>query len=322
MNNLNETKLTVNINACNVSTYLHDIMRQEIDDFCSNKGIRSGYENLDRLTMLYPGLYVLGAISSLGKTTFIHQLGDQLAEVGKHVLYFSFEQSRLELTTKSLARITAKQNSKAGITSLEIRCGEKDERLDKAIKEYGRYAGNITILECGFEATIADVEKCVKQYIDINKVKPVIIIDYLQVIASDRKGLTVKEEVDDCVKRLKQLQSDHGLIMFVISALNRQNYLTAVDFESFKESGGIEYTADVIWGLQLQIMNKELFDKTGVINEKREAVKKAKAENPRKIELVCLKNRFGISSYSCNFLYYSKYDYFESEDDLEEYPFK
>ena len=26
--------------------------------------------------------------------------------------------------------------------------------------------------------------------------------------------------------------------------------MTPVDFESFKESGGIEYTADVVWGLQ------------------------------------------------------------------------
>lgn len=322
MNDLNKTKGTVNINACNMGTYLHDIMQQEIEAFCSNKDIRSGYENLDRMTKLYPGLYVLGAISSLGKTTFIHQLGDQLAEAGEHVLYFSFEQSMLELTTKSLARVMAKQNCKVGFTALEIRSGGNDERLRKAMEEYERYARNITIVECDFNATIADIEQCVRGYIDVNKVKPVVIIDYLQVIASDRKGLTVKEQTDDCVKRLKQLQRNQCLIMFVISSLNRQNYLTAVDFESFKESGGIEYTADVIWGLQLQIMNDSLFDKTGAISEKRETIKKAKAENPRKIELVCLKNRFGISSYSCNYLYYAKYDYFEADETGEELPFK
>ncbi len=51
---------------------------------------------------LYPGLYVLGAISSLGKTTFCGQMADQLAFVGEHVLYFSLEQTRLELVTKGL----------------------------------------------------------------------------------------------------------------------------------------------------------------------------------------------------------------------------
>ena len=103
------------------------------------------------------------------------------------------------------------------------------------------------------------------------------------------------------------------MIVLIISSLNRQNYLTPIDFSSFKESGGIEYTADVIWGLQLSIMNEELFDREAKLKEKREAVKEA---HPREIELVCLKNRYGISSYSCNFKYYAKYDLFVPERDV------
>ena len=86
--------------------------------------------------------------------------------------------------------------------------------------------------------------------------------------------------------------------------------MTPIDFSSFKESGGIEYTCDVMWGLQLNIMNDELFDKEAKLKAKREAVKKAKIANPRDIELVCLKNRYGVSSYSCRFKYYARYDYF------------
>ncbi len=37
----------------------------------------------------------------------------------------------------------------------------------------------------------------------------------------------------------------------VISSLNRANYHTEISFESFKETGSIEYSADVIWALQL-----------------------------------------------------------------------
>lgn len=54
----------------------------------------------------------------------------------------------------------------------------------------------------------------------------------------------------------------------------------------------------MVWGLQLAIMNDELFDKDKKLKEKREAVKRAKLEVPRKVELVCLKNRYGRSSYS------------------------
>ena len=54
--------------------------------------------------------------------------------------------------------------------------------------------------------------------------------------------------------------------------------------------------------------DKSLFEKEGKATQKREAVKKAKKANPRKIELVCLKNRYGTPSFSCYFDYYAAYD--------------
>lgn len=39
-------------------------------------------------------------------------------------------------------------------------------------------------------------------------------------------------------------------------------------------------------------------------------IKEAKAANPRRVELVCLKNRFGVSSYTCNFEYFPQFDLF------------
>ena len=106
------------------------------------------------------------------------------------------------------------------------------------------------------------------------------------------------------------MQSDNKLVCFVISALNRSNYLAPVDFESFKESGGIEYTADVVLGLQLEVLNDELFTKSNKLIEQRKKVKEAKNETPRRIELVCLKNRYGQSSYGCTFEYYPACDLF------------
>lgn len=74
-----------------------------------------------------------------------------------------------------------------------------------------------------------------------------------------------------------------------------------MDYESFKESGGLEYTADVICGLQFSVTNEEMFDKEKGLKQKREAVRKAKNENSRRLELVRLKNRYGILSYRCEF---------------------
>lgn len=54
--------------------YLKNGLREDRVKFKEYKSRKTGFENLDRVTKLYPGLYVLGAISSLGKTTFACQL--------------------------------------------------------------------------------------------------------------------------------------------------------------------------------------------------------------------------------------------------------
>lgn len=299
----------------NMKSYFAEQFASDIRSFQESGRLKSGYPNLDAVTNLYPGLYVIGAISSLGKTTFIHQMCDQIAESGSHVLFFSMEQSVLDLASKSISRNTAMEDALCGLTSLQVRRSDpSDPRIRSAINRHTAYADRIQIVECSFRATIHDIDRLTHAYIKQFDIKPVVVIDYLQVIqAAPESHMSTKELVDYHVRRLKELQSDNQLTMVVISSLNRQNYMTAIDFESFKESGGIEYTADVLWGLQLQCIHEEIFSKANNVNEKRKRIINAKREIPRKIELVCLKNRFGISSYTCRFDYYPNFDWFHAD---------
>ena len=303
------------IKKTNMAEYYENQFASDVENFKKGGKLKSGYANIDAITNLYPGLYVIGAISSLGKTTFIHQMGDQMAEAGNHVLFFSLEQSILELASKSIARTMAQEDQKNGLSSLQVRRADlSDSLIASAINKCKIYSDKMTIVECSFRATIDDIANTVQEYIKQNNVKPVVIIDYLQVIQpSPESKMTTKDLVDYHVRRLKVLQTDHQLTMIVISSLNRQNYMTAIDFESFKESGGIEYTADVLWGLQLQCIHNEPFTQQNKINEKRQKIIEAKKAVPRKIELICLKNRFGVSSYTCQFDYYPKYDWFKPD---------
>ncbi len=122
-----------------------------------------------------------------------------------------------------------------------------------------------------------------------------------------------KSSIDHIVHTLKVMQAKYDLRVLLISSLNRQNYMTPIDYDSFKESGGIEYTADVIWGLQLSILNDEIFSKEGKIKEKREKIKEAKARPRRQIDFVCLKNRPGRANFTLPFTYIPANDYFISE---------
>lgn len=294
-----------------------------VNEFIEYKKRKTGFLNLDlELKGLFPGLYVIGGISSVGKTTFTHQLTDQLAEQGHHIIFFSLEQSKFEMISKSIARTTAKIDLNDAVPSVFIRSGDKSNIVKKAIKEYRGTAENVSIIEGNFNTDVNTVRQYVKSYAKDNDCKPIVVIDYLQIMPSIDARMSDKQRIDTNVTELKRLSRDLNLTIFVISSLNRGNYLAPIDFESFKESGGIEYTADVVWGLQLEVINDPVFHKEKNMIEKREKIKKAKLAEPREIELICLKNRNGNPSFSCSFSYWAKYDFFEpnlySSGDIDE----
>ena len=298
----------------NVSSYIDNLMQADIAKLKDAAERKTGFRRLDELSGgLYPGLYVIAATSSLGKTTFSHQIADNLAAAGSDVLFFSMEQSRLELVSKSIARMTAQADREHAVTSLSIRKGVNNDAVRTAATQYKKnIADRLSIIEGNFNCNISFIGDYIRRYIKQNCCKPVVVIDYLQILqpAEENKRATVKETVDNTVTELKRISREHDLTVFIISSVNRANYLTPIDFESLKESGGIEYTADVIWGLQLQCLNEPLFSEANKIKEKRQRIRQEKAAEPRKIELLCLKNRYGIANYSCGFDYYPANDLF------------
>lgn len=309
----------------NTADYVRLYMADEIAALKKQADRRTGFKNLDdEAGSIYAGLYVIGGISSVGKTTFISQLADQMAALGQHILFFSMEQSRLEMVSKSIARQTAVIDPQLAVSSLQIRTGasadsknRKGEIIENAVKTYLQTVGErMSIIEGNFNCDVSFIGRYTRKYIALNEgVKPIVIVDYLQVLQPDRDPITgrkmtdTRQIIDHNVTELKRLSRSLEIPVFVVSSINRNNYLTPIDYEAFKESGGIEYTADVVWGLQLTAIHDKTFD-SDKVKEKREKIAAAKEAIPRDIELVCLKNRYGKSRYAVQFTYYPQYDYF------------
>ena len=287
-----------------------------IADSVDTPYIPTGFKKLDSVLDggLYEGLYIVGAISSLGKTTIITQIADQIARAGTDVLIFSLEMARAEIMAKSISRHTLQsvlatggdiRNAKTarGITTgkryIDYSQTERD-LINNAIMEYSQYAQNIYISEGVGDIGAEQIRQTVAQHILYTGKTPVVIIDYLQILAPYSERATDKQNTDKAVMELKRISRDYKTPVIGISSFNRANYKEAVTMEAFKESGAIEYSSDILIGLQLKGAGKKDFD----ANE-------AKRKDPREIELVILKNRNGRTGDSLSFNFYPLFNYFE-----------
>ena len=278
---------------------------------------KTGFENIDALQVFMPGVYVLGALPASGKTTFAWQLLNQLAESGEPCIYCSFEMSKAELFTKSVVRELYKKNpamsERLNLTSASIRRGAmygSQELVGQAAK-FAQSATNLRVAELS-NTSVMELIEGLKPLIGNVDRSPVVCLDYLQIIPiKGSKALSPKEKIDDVVLRLKDFQRETNATMLVISSFNRENYYQKVSFSSFKESGAIEYSADVIWGLENYGVDAEG-------NLDREKVVKMSREKVRKVKFSCLKNRNG-GAYECFFRYHAAYDYFEPCEEEDAY---
>lgn len=254
---------------------------------------------------LVPGLYGLGAVSSLGKTTLAVQMADNIAASGRGVIFFTIEQSAREISAKSLSRYIAKLHPKlSGITASEI-CSPAKRRtwgegftkalLDACNAYACEVAPNLGIQEGRKQPSVSDVEAVARAWEKQHGQAPVIFIDYLQLMAAPSDRDTDKQATDKNVMALRQLARDMKTPVVAISSLNRNSYNEGVTLDSFKESGAIEYGADVLLGLQPEGMDDRL-DETAAARQRREGMRinrENKQATERACEIKVLKNRHG-----------------------------
>lgn len=289
----------------------------------------TGFKKLDEILDggLHPGLYTIGAISSLGKTTFALQIADYIAMNGSPVIIISMEMGRDELISKSISRLSYLKAYEAGNLTLAKSAraitngkqwGTTDteskwkpfskaeiELLVSCINEYETgTAKNIYIFEGSGAMTHEQIRSIVQTFTEVHSKPPLVLVDYVQILRPADPKLSDKQAVDQSVLALKNISRDFKCPVIAISSLNRANYKAKVDFEAFKESGALEYGSDVVIGLQLR----------GAGEGKDFDTLAAKAKETRDIELRLLKNRSGqIPPEPFQFTFKPKFNYFEEQ---------
>lgn len=282
--------------------------------------ISTGFKNLDEAMDggIYPGLIIMGAVSSLGKTTLALNLCDNMAMQGHDVLFFSLEMSKFELVAKSISRMTymnvlnsgGRWSSHDAKTTRGIMDGRRysnysdaeRELIKESVSDYREFAEKrIYIVEAMGDVGAEEIRRTAEKHIETTGRTPIIFVDYLQIMKPYDAHYSDKMNVDKSVLELKRVSRDLKTPVIAVSSLNRASYTGTISETAFKESGSVEYTSDTLIGLQFSSEPKDAKD-----------LRAEKAKNPRELELVIMKNRNApIPAEPTAFNFYPLFNHFE-----------
>lgn len=306
--------------------HVHDTVGIAMDIFgcsVSREYVPTGIASLDKAIgggLPEGGLTVLAAGSSNGKTTWALQFADYVAASGRPVLFVTVEQGRHELVAKSLSRMmrqTSKHNggyytaSAAHIMSRKHRDSWPIDKTNALLACCTAYSQNIapsmyyfeidgrntdTDVETTGQPSVADIRRAYDAIGKKDGKNPVLIVDYLQLLKAKDERMTERKSIDVNVMELRQLARDMDTVVLVISSINRASYSEGADLASFKESGAIEFSADLAMMLQPRGYGEKVSSKR-TEKEAKEAAREAMAQHKGKVirdsEIVVLKNRNG-----------------------------
>lgn len=307
-----------------VAEYFKNYYNEEALKAAEYSSRRTGFSNLDGLDdmgrynpdeqklIFTPGIYVIGAPPSAGKSTFALQWLTQLANRGEDCLFLSYEMSVQALCRKLIAyRLFSKRQDGEPVNVLSgadiRRAGRNNADINAVVEEYGDTLNHLQILHVDWE--LKDLVRKLRSYVEETR-PPVIVLDYLQLVPIKIEGVaTSKEKIDILLSWLRKFQVDTGATVILVSAFNRSSGMQSeATFSSFRESSSIEYTADCLLALEPAIEDKEAMS---------EADRRERQKSIRAMRLRCLKSREG-ALFEVFFKYYAAYDTFEpcSKDNL------
>ncbi len=314
------------IKECVLSNRINEFKENSKENKVKITRMKTGFDQVDNMLGggLTPGLTVLGAASGLGKSTFLLQLAENVSGNGTPVLYFSLEMSSTMIAAKAINRQLFIQNKKKtnrkfgamDLTNPEIVFSATTwESIERSRRKAEEKSKNLYVLDMESlseeECTAKGIYGIVKSFINNHEgeKKPLVIVDYLQILKSDpldNRG--DRQSVENCIRWMTKIHLEFKVSVLLISSLSRTSYKQKVQQDSFKETGGIEYSSDVLLGLSFCNAPS---DKPNP--KKNFSIDAEKAKVPREVELSFLKQRYGICGVDSvvKLNYYAKYDYFE-----------
>jgi replicative DNA helicase len=238
-------------------------------------GIPTGLSRLDDLLNgLGTGLYILAGAPGAGKTTLALQLAMNAARERIPALYVTYENSPSNLVGKAMC-------ASAGVSPADVDRGTANLAALRAVDyELRAIVPYLAIIEGTSRLSVPEVRAKALQVMNRHKAsRCLVVFDYLQRAAQSKGFDALRHNVSCMAGDLRDLANRLGSPILALSSQSRSggNYGAGggtANLDSLKESGDLEYSADVVIFL-------------------RQSAERMANPPARAVDLVLAKNRFG-----------------------------
>lgn len=213
------------------------------------RGVPTGFANLDRLLAGFQksDLVILAARPSVGKTTLALDFARSAAMAGVPVGVFSLEMSREQLVDRMLA-------AQAHVDLWRLRTGRLETSSDEFddFSRIGQAMGELSQIPIFIDDHASNnimAMRTMARRLQAEHGLGLLVIDYLQLMESNRYSDNRVQEVSDISRSLKKLALELDVPILALSQLSRAVEMRPHQrpkLSDLRESGSIEQDADVV----------------------------------------------------------------------------
>ena len=228
------------------------------------QGTKTGFSGIDNVLagMGNSDLILVGARPGMGKTSFCLNIATNVAlQTGKNVCIFSLEMSAEQLVNRVIS-------SEAMIDSYALRTGKLDnDQWTEIANATSRLAGTNILIDDTSGISVSGMKAKLRRVQNLG----LVVIDYLQLMQSDRRSDNRVNEVADISRALKIMAKELNVPIICCAQLSRgpENRPDKRPMLSdLRDSGAIEQDADtVIFLYRSEYYDVDANDEEGSIAE-------------------------------------------------------
>jgi replicative DNA helicase len=229
---------------------LKDLLKQVYDKLAAHgddyvSGLPTRFYELDHLLggLQNGEMIVMAARPSMGKTALGLNMAENIAvEEGKHVAFFSLEQSAQQVAQRILC-------GRARMDSSRLRSGRFSE---EEINSLGFVSADLEhaplYIDDSPAMSVLELRSKARRMHLQHKLS-VVFVDYLQLMHTAKRVESRQQEVSEMSRAMKALARELNVPVVVVAQLNRQpeeRHGNRPRMSDLRESGAIEQDADVI----------------------------------------------------------------------------